>query len=186
MTVASENFVSECEQLIIGNKTSTDVDGINAFNYLLRSGNGLEIMRFGNDSSGNAGVVFIRNGTHQNVIEHDRNAETTYTIGLNRESTFFSHCFNNGNHLCTGLHKLIRSEIANVSGTDSQDFFAQQGELGVHHFLHHGCGVYARNIIVLKSRHERNSSCSNNQMIGLDVENFFCFDILYCYAFAFK
>ena len=62
---SAEYFISFYQQLVIRDKTCTDIDRINAVNYFFSSGNGLKVFAFGHHGAGNSRMVFVGNGFQQ-------------------------------------------------------------------------------------------------------------------------
>ena len=56
----------------------------------------------------------------------------------------------------------------------------------VHHFLENGGGIHARNVVILKSRHEGYRTCGDYQMLGIYVAHLAVDDILDSYATTFE
>ena len=56
----------------------------------------------------------------------------------------------------------------------------------VHHFLEHGGGIYAGDVIVLEGGHERHGACGDYEMVGVDIRHLLSLNILDANSFAFE
>ena len=131
-------------------------------------------------------MVAVRDGLQQDVRGEDGDAQPSYAVGLHREPSLVVHSLDDGLDFGTRLHSLVRSQVADVSSSDGKHLLAQQGVLLVHHLLEDGCGIYARQVVIFKCRHEGDGSGGNHQKIGIHIGHFSVFHIFQRQASAFQ
>ena len=184
--VEAKDLLALRQDLVVGDEAGTYINDVDVVDDFLRSRDGFEVFALGDDRAHHARVVFIRDGFQQYVRGHDRDAEAAHTVGLHGETAFAVHALNDGLDGRAGLHSLVGGQVANVARTHGEHFLAQQRVLLVHHLLENSGSVNARNVVVFKGRHKRHGTRGHHKMLGIDIADFLCHNVLQCDALAFE
>ena len=108
------------QQLAVGYQTRADIDDIDAVNNLFGARDSLEIFALGNHRTRHSGIILIGYSPHQRIASHNRNTQSSHTVGLHRETSLARHGLNNGLDSSPSLHALIGGEVADVAGAYRQ------------------------------------------------------------------
>ena len=120
--VETEDLTTLDEQLVVGNQARANVDDVDVVDDLFGARDGLEVLALGDDGARDACVILVRDGTHEGVTRHDRNAETAHTVGLHGEAALAGHGLDDGLDGGAGLHALVGGQVADVARTHGEDF----------------------------------------------------------------
>ena len=172
MAASAKNLCPLSEEVLVREEAGADIDAVDSVDANLRSRYGLEILAFGDYCADNSGAIRIGNSLYKRVPGEYGDAQPANAVGLHWETALSGHGLDNGLYPCSGLHGLVRSQIADISGAHSEDILAQKGELRIHHALDNGGGVDARKVIVLEGGHERKSAGCDHKDIGIHKEDF--------------
>ena len=182
----SKDLRTLSQQLAVRQQSGADVNAVNAIYAYLRAGNWLKVLALGDNCAHHSGAVRIGDSLYKGVARHDGYAEPAEAVGLHGEAAFVRHGFNDGLYFGSGLHGLVGCEVAYVTRAYGENVLSKQGELLVHHALEHGCGIYAREVVVLECRHKREGASGNHKLLSVNVKHLLGGHILNCQAFTLK
>ena len=179
----TKNGLSFHQQLIVRYQPRTYIYDIYTIQYSFRTRNRFEILTFGNNSPRDSRVISIRDRFQQHVRRHDWYRQTAHPVCLHGETTFFGHPLNNRLHVGPRLHQLVRSQVTDISGSNSQYILPQQRKFVIHHFLNNSRRVHPGQIIVFKSRHKRYGPRGHNQIVCIHEKHGIRFQVFHSHSF---